>query len=55
MLTIADNRGNIIDPLVARPVNVHDSKLFYESFTNLLEIADLLELKISNSHLTLDS
>jgi hypothetical protein len=55
VLTIADNRGNIIAPLVARPVNVHDSKLFYESFTNLLEIADLLELKISNSHLTLDS
>ena len=55
MLTIADNRGNIIAPLVARPVNVHDSKLFYESFTNLLEIADFLELEINNSHLTLDS
>ena len=55
MLAIADNRGNIIAPLVARPVNVHDSKLFYESFTNLLEIADLLELEINNSHLTLDS
>ncbi|MDP2363087.1 MAG: transposase [Ignavibacteria bacterium] len=55
MLAIADNRGNIIAPLVARPVNVHDSKLFYESFTNLLEIADLLDLEIRNSHLTLDS
>lgn len=55
MLAIADNRGNIIAPLVARPVNVHDSKLFYESFTNLLEIADLLELEIRDSHLTLDS
>jgi hypothetical protein len=55
VLAIADNRGNIIAPLVARPVNVHDSKLFYESFTNLLEIADLLELEIKNSHLTLDS
>lgn len=55
MLAIADNRGNIIAPLVARPVNVHDSKLFYESFINLLEIADSLELEIKNSHLTLDS
>lgn len=55
MLAIADNRGNIIAPLVARPVNVHDSKLFYESFTNLLEIAEALELEIKNSHLTLDS
>jgi len=34
---------------------MHDSKLFYESFTNLLEIADLLELEIENSNLTLDS
>ncbi len=55
MLSIADNRGNIIAPLTARPVNVHDSKLFYESFSNLLEIADLLELDIKNSYLTLDS
>jgi len=55
VLAIADNRGNIIAPLVARPVNVHDSKLFYESFTNLLEIAEALELEIKNSHLTLDS
>jgi predicted acetyltransferase len=55
VLAIADNRGNIIAPMVARPVNVHDSKLFYESFTNLVEIADLLELEIKNSYLTLDS
>jgi hypothetical protein len=55
VLAIADNRGNIIAPLVARPVNVHDSKLFYESFTNLLEIAESLELEIRNSYLTLDS
>jgi hypothetical protein len=55
VLAIADNRGNIIAPLVVKPVNVHDSKLFYESFSNLLEIADSLELEIKNSHLTLDS
>lgn len=55
MLAIADNRGNIIAPLVVKPVNVHDSKLFYESFNNLLELADLLELDIKGSHFTLDS
>lgn len=54
-MSISDNRGNIIAPLVARPVNVHDSKLFYESFSNLLELADLLDLNIKNSYLTLDS
>ena len=54
-MSISDNRGNILAPLVAEPVNVHDSKLFYESFSNLLELAELLELDIKNSYLTLDS
>jgi hypothetical protein len=36
-------------------VNVHDSKLFYESFLNLLELADSLQLDLKNSYLTLDS
>jgi hypothetical protein len=34
---------------------VHDSQLFYESFSNLIEFADLLELNIRNSYFTLDS
>ena len=54
-MSVSDNRGNIIAPLVVRPVNVHDSKLFYESFSNLLELADKLELDIRNSYFTLDS
>lgn len=55
MLATADNQGNIIAPLTVKPVNVHDSKLFYESFSNLLELCDLLELDIKESHFTLDS
>jgi hypothetical protein len=55
VLAIADNQGNIVAPLVVKPVNIHDSKLFYESFSNLVEMADLLELEIKNSYLTLDS
>lgn len=55
MLAIVDNKGNVIAPLVVRPVNIHDSKLFYESFSNLVEMADLLDLEIKNSYLTLDS
>jgi hypothetical protein len=54
-MSVSDNRGNIIAPLVVRPVNVHDSKLFYESFCNLLELADDLNLEIRNSYFTLDS
>lgn len=38
-----------------KPVNVHDTKLFDESFTNLLETADLLNLDIDESYFTLDS
>jgi hypothetical protein len=34
---------------------VHDSKLLYESFSNLLELADLLDLEIKGSYFTLDS
>lgn len=55
MLSIADNQGNIIAPLVVNSVNVHDTKLFYQSFTNLIEIADDLLLDLRNSCLTLDS
>ena len=38
-----------------KPVNVHDTKLFNESFTNLLETANLLNLDIDESYFTLDS
>ena len=55
MLTIADNLGNIIAPMVVKPVNIHDTKLFDESFTNLLETAHYLNLEIDKSYFTLDS
>jgi hypothetical protein len=35
---------------VIKPVNIHDTKLFDESFTNLLETADLLNLDIDESY-----
>lgn len=54
-MSISDNRGNIISPFAVRPVNVHDSQLFYESFCNLVELADTLNLDIRNSYFTLDS
>lgn len=41
--------------MLAKAVNIHDCVLFNESFNNLLEIADLLELDIQESFITLDS
>ena len=40
---------------MVKPVNIHDTKLFDESFTNLLETAHYLNLEIDQSFLTLDS
>jgi len=40
---------------VVYPVNHHDTALFDESFTNLLEIADELNVNLVGSYLTLDS
>ena len=54
-MSICDNRGNVIAPLAVRAVNHHDTLLFNESFFGLMETADLLELDIDGSYLTLDS
>lgn len=54
-MEIADNRGNIVSPMVVRAVNEHDSQLFDESFANLLEVADDLGFCLTGSYLTLDS
>lgn len=55
MLSIADNNGNIIAPMVVTSVNVHDSVLFDYSFTKLLNLAQDLNLNIDKSFITLDS
>lgn len=40
---------------MVRPVNQHDTLLFNESFFGLLETADMLEIDLEGSYLTLDS
>lgn len=40
---------------MVHPVNHHDNVLFNESFFGLLEAADLLEIDLAGSYLTLDS
>lgn len=54
-MEICDNLGNIIAPMIVRPVNYHDTVLFNESFFGLLEAADLLDIDLTGSYLTLDS
>ena len=54
-MAISDNSGNIIAPLVIRPVNKHDTELLPESFLNLMDIADLLDLDLTKAAITLDS
>ena len=54
-MSICDNRGNVIAPLVVRSVNHHDTLLFNESFFGLMETADLMELDMRKSYLTLDA
>lgn len=55
MLTIVDNRGNIVAPFVVNSVNVSDMVLFDRSFTNLLELADDLHWNLRKSCITLDA
>jgi len=55
VLCIADNQGNILSPYIVRPVNIHDTRLFDRSFTELLELADFLCLDLNQSFLTLDT
>ena len=55
VLAICDRKGNILAPLNVQPVNYHDTTLFDESFTNLLEITQDIPLVLEGSYLTLDS
>jgi len=50
-----DNRGNIVAPFAASPVNVSDMVLFDRSFTNLLELATDLNWNLKKSFITLDT
>jgi hypothetical protein len=50
-----DNRGNIVAPFTASPVNVSDMVLFDRSFTNLLELASDLHWNLRKSFITLDA
>lgn len=40
---------------MVRAVNKHDTELLPESFLNLMDIADLMDIDLSNTAITLDS
>lgn len=54
-MTICDRNGNIVAPIIVEAVNRHDTALFDESFTNLLDLAQDILLVLEGSYLTLDS
>ncbi|MBI4975400.1 transposase [Candidatus Peregrinibacteria bacterium] len=54
-LTIADNHGFVIAPLVVRPVNEHDSILLPEGIDNLTDFAECIGLDLTGAYFTLDS
>jgi len=53
-VAICDNNGFVISPLEVCAVNKHDTELFPHSFDNLVDTADLLDLDIQGSYVTLD-
>lgn len=50
-----DNNCNVLAPIVVASVNIHDSRLFSTSLSNLLELGYYCELELAGSYLTLDS
>lgn len=55
ILAICDNNSNFLAPVEVQPVNYHDTALFDESFSHLLELADDLSIHLEGSYVTMDS
>lgn len=54
-LTVVENHGFVIAPLLVRPVNEHDTVLFPDSIDRLVDFAHLISLNLAGSYFTLDS
>ena len=54
-MNIADDNGFILCPIIAKPVNQHDSKILPEAFTNLIDFTHRIGIDLSGCALTLDS
>lgn len=54
-MTITDNQGFIISPVIVSPVNSHDTTLLPEAFSGLMTFSQQIGLDLKGSALTLDS
>ena len=54
-MTITDNNGYPISPIIVKPVNEHDCTILPEAFTELITFTKRIGLDLSGSALTLDS
>ena len=54
-LTITDNHGFIISPIITKPVNAHDTTILPEAFTDLIAFSNRIGMDLTASALTLDS
>ena len=51
-LTITDNQGFIIAPIILKPVNQHDTTILPEAFTELIAFAHRIGMDLDGSALT---
>ena len=54
-MTITDNHGFIIGPITIKPVNVQDTTILPETFSNLIVLSQQIGMELSGAALTLDS
>ena len=54
-ITITDNKGFIIGPIILKPVNHHDTTLLPEALTEFISFSNRIGLDLESSALTLDA
>lgn len=54
-MTITDNRGFIIAPILTKPVNAHDTTILPQAFTGLMTLSQRVGMALRGSTLTFDS
>ena len=54
-MTITDNKGFIIGPIILKPVNHHDTTLLPEALTAFISFSNRIGMDLESSALTLDA
>lgn len=54
-MTITDNKGFVISPIILKPVSHHDTTILPEALTEFITFSNRIGLELESSALTLDS